>query len=196
MKSTNNLRYKTIVITQDQTYEMAYSYRDLGIIMDSPQLEQQGVSYAVTFGVYEHFKVRKGLDKKNITYKNTTDLLQCTEAILQMLEEDQDVLGYDYLYSFPEYEQGMGSGGCTIKVYGTMCSLNTKPKGQCYLEKIKDHTFIDLRRLKNVETDHKGIMKIHRRKKDIEFDLLKRFRDFVEFLRSIEDEEVAIRHIE
>nr|WP_307992090.1 hypothetical protein [uncultured Niameybacter sp.] len=40
MKSTNNLRYKTIVITQDQTYEMAYSYRDLGIIMDSPQLEQ------------------------------------------------------------------------------------------------------------------------------------------------------------
>lgn len=160
--------------------------------MGSPTLKSLNFSYQKVFGVYEYYSIAKGLQADNITLKRRTDLLETLQDIQKVLKEEEEYLRYDYLYSFGS-NPSKGGGGMTLSVDGKHSSIWVTP-GYCYLH--IDHKEVVILRPKQVQynADGKGLIKIHRRRKEERLTLIDEFEKAIDFLESVNDNMIEIRH--
>ena len=115
------------------------------------------------------------------------------EVVWPSLLRDKDLLSYSYLYEF-EREKGVRHGGGMgggFHVRGLVGSVKATPKGYCTL-RLKASSpdpfgqrpvveVLDLRKLRRIETDDAGYLKVHRRAMTVDwFQEMPRILDFCE----------------
>lgn len=104
-------------------------------------------------------------------------LLICKDAWFY-LSRDEDLLSYTYSYEFGR-EKGVIHGACKsgFKVRDFCGSIDVRPAGYCTLELSqvspsghgRTVEILDLRIVKEIQTDDWGYLKVHRRKMEIDW---------------------------
>lgn len=144
-------------------------------VLDEPDLFPDGLQLRRAFGV----NWADGMFKKppfGILQRLPADQFRrCCEVTWSSLLRDKELLSYSYLYEF-EREKGVRHGGGMgggFYVRGFVGSIKATPKGYCTLrlraslpDSFGRYPFvevIDLRKLRRIETDDAGYIKVHRR---------------------------------
>ncbi len=183
------------------SYQLDIAHRDLGMVVC--QRFEEGLQFIKTLGVYDHFTLARGLPKGSFVIRERRLLLDATELFLRAVERDEELLRYDYSYSFStqgnQRNQGAQSG---IRIRGLFGHISTRPHGFCWLElwqlvgsegsRVVES--IDMRVRGSIETDELGTLKIHRRKAETHW--LESLPQFVEFLHTHKERDVRIEHYE
>src|SRR5207245_8663074 len=110
-----------------------------------------------------------------VTHKRYPLILRF-ESLQRQLETQADLLSFSYSYEFSAEKGVRGGGGQSgFRIRGLIGSIDVRPSGYCDLTlseiapngKGRIVEVIDMRARRKIETDDKGILKVHRRKEEV-----------------------------
>lgn len=182
---------------------MDYSSRALRILGDDHF--QEGGDFQEAVGLFENRTVLDGRNTDAWSSKSVATLHKATKRLLKAILRDQDLLSYNYLYSFPEEPSPNGKvplhgGGMGISIDGESGLLWAKLPGSLYIlfsklnksGQAESYAKIDLRTVSLIQTDSRGLLKVHRRK--CEFELPGCLTALSQFLGEVRSSKIEIRH--
>lgn len=189
-----------VIKADDQQCRFDILDRDWGVLWGP--FFKEGEQFARTIGVYEHITVDGGIPKGSYVIRNRRLLLESAELLLRGVERDEELLRYNYTFSFSDVGGVNGGGLSGFRVRGFVGSINTRPKGFCWLQlsqiggtglpRIVE--WIDMRVRKEIATDDRGALRVHRvAAKTAWKDTLP---SLIDFLSSQQAQEVRIEHFD
>jgi hypothetical protein len=115
------------------------------------------------------------------------------------LETQRDLISFDYSYKFDEVPGGGMQGGFRVRGYGG--TISVRPPGYCDLILLdvgpngrgRVIEMIDMRVLKQIQTDDKGILRVHRRKAEVGW--FTELEKLLQFLRKASGDKVEVLHL-
>jgi hypothetical protein len=180
---------------QEQALTIRYSHREAKCL--GGPLLPSGKKFEGALGLGDNFSVAKGMDTQAWTVKPRIPLLRAAEELLAALQADREFFRYDYQYSFSSIPKQKNTGGTGIVVNGRAGHIDARRPGQVFIRFVDSHSragegaVLDLRKGTQVETPL-GLLKIHRRKNTLDWE--PKLAKLVEYLRSLTEETVRIRH--
>lgn len=149
-------------------------------VLDEPDLLPEGAALRQVFGV----TWVKGLFRETthgvLKHSRSGEFHAACQLAWTALLRDQELLSYSYQYELESQKGvrhgGSQSGGFTVR--GLRPYITTNPKGYCTLRLTKiladgspspDVEVIDLRKVRRIQTDTNGYLKIHRRSQTIDW---------------------------
>lgn len=166
---------------------------------------QEGGDFQQAVGLWENHTVLDGRNADAWNSKQVSAVRKATASLLKVILRDQELLSYNYLYSFPERPDPNGKvplhgGGMGISIEGESGLLWAKLPGTLVvlfsklnkLGQAETCAQIDLRPLKSIQTDSRGLLKVHRRKCD--FELPEGLTALLQFLGEVQSSKIEIRH--
>lgn len=191
-----------VIIRDGQAmHRLEIDHRDWGLLMGP--FFAEGQRFIDPLGVYEHFTVAGRVPDGSQVTRRKFQLTDATQVLLRAVERDQDLLRYDYSYSFSGRGSSRSSGGESgFRVHGLIGHIDARPRGYCHLRlsqlgsngSPRAVEFLDMRVRESIETDALGVLRIHRRKARMHW--LDRLPPLLEFLRARSAKELTIEHHE
>jgi hypothetical protein len=187
-----------IVKDGNEQHRMLITDRDWGLLWGP--LFVAGPIFSMSFGVYDNFTMSSGVPEGSRVVRKGRNLFNAAQVLLVAIERDLDLLEFDYSYSFVNEAQRY-SDGQTVHVRGRSGILRTRPKGYCFIElgdsgpkggRIAE--LIDLRIIRELDTDDSRVIKIHRRRAKVLW--LETLPQLVEFLRQRIGKELVVEHVD
>ncbi len=187
------------VIIRDgqESHRLDITHRDWGLL--TGPFFDEGPKFIDTLGVYEHFTVAGGIPKGSHVTRQRLLLLDATQSLFRAVQRDEDLLRYDYSYSFAGRGNSRNAGAESgFRVRGFIGHIDTRPHGYCHLQLSQlgaNDTprvveFVDMRVRGSIETDELGLLKVGRRKSRI--DWLETLPPLIEFLHAGGTKEVTV----
>lgn len=149
-------------------------------VLDEPDLFPEGAMLRQVFGVTWAAGLFREPSHGILKHLHAENFHAACEIAWRALVRDQELLSYSYQYEF-ESEKGVRHGGGQgggFTVRGLRPSITTHPKGYCTLRLTKvladgspspEVEIIDLRKVRKIQTDTNGYLKIHRRSQTIDW---------------------------
>lgn len=194
---------KTAVIeAAGAEFSLAASLRDSGIFLGSEVFLKEGGHFLTALGVYQNYTVAGGLPVGSKALVKRNVLSHRAESLLFKLRRDNDLLSFDYSYSFVSQGKRRNRGGTSgFKVHGLFGLIDARPRGYCELRLSevspigvgRDVEIIDVRNRTEIQTDEAGVIRIHKQR--AEFDLPDRISKLVDFLKENRCDQVMIRFV-
>jgi hypothetical protein len=183
----------------DASHRLDIAHRDWGMVRGP--FFQEGEQFERALGVYEHFTVAGGIPAGSFVTRQRHFLLETTELFLRAVQRDEELLCYDYSYSFSARGNRRHSAAESgFRIRGLVGHISTRPHGFCWLQLSqlvgtgwpRVVELIDLRVRGSLETDELGTLKIHQRKAEMHW--LETLPPLVGFLRTQGEGEVRVEH--
>lgn len=158
-----------------------------------------GSNFSQVLGLFENFTVLTGIPKGSFVTRNTYVLRELAASLHRAVVRDEELLGYDYSYSFSTQPRQRNSGGQSgIRIRGLRGAISTRPHGYCILELMqivgpgsaRVVEMIDMRVRGAIETEELGTLTIHRRRAALSW--TESLPPLIEFLSGIQSPEVRI----
>jgi hypothetical protein len=184
----------------DASHRLDFVPRDFGMLVGKNFLE--GERFIKALGVFEHITVAGGIPKGSHVIRSRRLFLDDTELLLRAVQRDEELLRYDYRFSFAVPSHSTGGGAESgFRVRGFVGHIDTRPRGFCWLQLSQVVSsgwpriveWIDMRVRGSIETDERGTLQVHR-KKAVPTKWFERLPPFIEFLRSHSEKEVTVEH--
>ena len=201
VKSSRPARTGSYSIVTDGTekYRLEFTSRDFALLR-GPHFEE-GQRFISVLGVFDHLTVEMGIPQGAKVTRQRSQILNAAERLLVVVQRDEDLLRYDYKYSFSgriDRPRSAGYGG--FKVRGFCGYIDTRPSGYCYLNldqltgngRGRLAEYYDMRIRETIETDELGTLKIHRKKAEMHW--LEILPPLIEFIRSRTVKVLEIEH--
>jgi hypothetical protein len=160
---------------------------------------REGKQFSDALGVYEHFTVARGIPKGSHVVRQRRQLLEAAELLRRGIERDEELLRFDYTFSFTVPGHSTGGGGETgFRIRGLVGHIDTRPKGFCWLQLsqlVGSHwprvvEWTDMRVKGSIDTDERGTLQVRRKRAEIKWP--KRLPPFIEFLGSRSEKQITI----
>jgi hypothetical protein len=166
MASTANIKVRA----DGNIHVLSVSERDVRLL-DGDYFFPNGWGYRQLFGL-DFIRGLKPKETPIITHRRASFVLRL-KTLLSQLEEQRDLVSFDYSYSFGDESKQRHSGAMSgfrlAEGYG---HISVRPAGYCTL-KVSDEatgklsTIIDMRVRREVLTLDRGKLKSHRRKAEV-----------------------------
>jgi hypothetical protein len=189
----------SIITDGSERHRLEFAKRDFGLL-GGPHFDA-GQRFTSVLGIYDHFTVAAGIPKGAKVMRRRLQLLDAAQQLLTWIQRDEDLLRYDYKYSFSG-RAGRPSGGAEsgFRVRGFFGKIDTRPHGYCHLDLIQITSngrgrlaeYLDMRIRGTLETDELGTLKIHRQKAEMHW--LETLPPLVEFIRTRTVKQLEIEH--
>src|SRR6266516_565216 len=121
---------KAYVIIRDssESHRLDIEHRDLGLL--TGPFFREGQRFIEALGAYEHFTVAGGVPEGSQVTRQRLLLIDVMQALYRAVQRDEDLLRYDYSYSFTGRGSSRGSGAESgFRVRDLDGHIDTRPKG-------------------------------------------------------------------
>lgn len=173
--------YTARIVAEGAEYRLDIPHRDWMILYGPLAFISGGINFVQNLGVMENYTVAGGIPKNSFATRRRSDLIAATSILQSTINEYEDLLSFDYTYSFEADGNSRGGGGSSgfhIRGYGGF--IDTRPKGFCTVELSETAPtgrgriveIIDVRNRRSIETENRGLLKIHRRKAELHWQLI------------------------
>jgi hypothetical protein len=149
-------------------------------VLDEPDLFPEGAALRQVFGVTWAAGLFREPTHGILKHMRADEFYAACQIAWRALLRDQELISYSYQYELESQKGvrhgGAQSGGFTVR--GLRPYITTRPKGYCTLRLTKiladgspspDVELIDLRKVRRIETDTNGYLKIHRRSQTVDW---------------------------
>ena len=128
-------------------------------------------------------------------------LLSAAQQLLSVIQRDEDLLKYDYMFSFSGRKKRPSAGGeGGFHVRGLTGTISTRPHGYCHVNLVQVAAngmgrlaeYLDMRIRETLETDDLGTLRIHR--KSAEMQWLDTLPPLIEFIKTRSAKQLVIEH--
>lgn len=172
-------------------------------VLDEPDLFPEGIKLREAFGVTWASGLFREPPFGILRSCPGVDFQHACEMVWASLLRDKELLSYSYLYEFGRekgvrHAGGMGGG---FHIRGFVGSIKATPKGYCTLRlraSLPDANgrypfveILDLRKIRRIETDDAGYLKVHRRSMTV--DWYGEMPRILDFCRLNNDERIEVR---
>ena len=201
IKSSRPARTGSCSIVTDGTekHRLEFTSRDFALL-SGPHFEE-GLRFISALGIFDHLTVAKGIPQGATVTRPRWRIFSAAQQLLAVVRRDEDLLQYDYKYSFSGRSGRPRSGNENgFKVRGFFGSIDASRRGYCYLNlhqvsgdgRGRLAEYYDMRIRETIETDELGTLKIHRKKAEMHW--LEILPPLIEFVRTRTVKVLEIEH--
>ncbi len=173
---------------------ICYPPRDLSFIQ-SPVVPE-GARFTAALGVWENFSLSRGQPTQLWTLRSRTPLLSAAEALLERLEDDADLLNYQFEYGFPAEGRRRSTTALPLTIDDVDGVIEARPPGHVTFTSgpPEARAVVDLRRQHTLATERGELRIYHRRRRGGRVGWPMKLLELIRFLWWQNAEEIRVRH--
>lgn len=183
------------------SHSFTLGHRDFMLLSGPSFFIPHGSTFIQALGIYENFTVSGGIPRDSGVRRRPIELHAPALALLYEVSRQEDLLGFDYCFSFSSKPKQRHSASISFPVGTRSYVVSAQPKGFCTLEILeagpggigRPTAIIDLRSCACYDAGDRGELRVHRRKAELK--LVSVLEGLVEFLSALRTPELSVFHL-